>query len=642
MPSQSIAFIYKSLGCLHSLQPSPAEEKDGYSSPSVPALKPRGFVTWQTIQILLGPEEHVPFIQTALMEFRVVDPVTGLPFPKVLPKEAFPSKPDQHMIEWHEGVSDRLRIEAEDASERMALATRDARQHQSNNDDAVSISSTDERADAVRYFSNPQYRTKDGRPAIVRSFERAGPLVKQSGKAVALTVRNIASPYLWSNSSDKERDGRKDGRREDDKERIRRRSRDKRYDHDSPDGAQTPSGNRPTSSRAPSYRRYPSSHSHTAPHPDHNHQYPLPPRRSTRHRSPSTSPSDSDDARPRRRRPTSQSHSPNRRTPRRHKSHEPASSPREYFGHWDRPVRPHHSSDRSPSGSGRLHPSETRHASSGSGRRYSDDRAYSDDSPQRPMSGYFPSESPPFAARVARNQAQHASTAGGSAGRDRSHRRSIPHIASPLGPGPSNGPSSGSGASSGAGVGTAPPTAPAPTASPPPRGHPDVRSPRARPISGGPGVKFTDPFTGKESAPRRGSPAAPSSGSASGSGLGASSSGLGASGLAAATTYAPSPGSSPLPVPAPVQMPTSPPSIATASMNSALGSPPNQPLPPLQTQTQIPTMAMPMPDQRDGVAEPNTRSREEPSSERRPLPQRLVTPVGGVGGRRYPNESIWR
>ncbi|KAJ9636268.1 hypothetical protein H2199_007943 [Coniosporium tulheliwenetii] len=95
-PPQSMAFIYKSLGCLHSLQPAPTD--DGYGTPNIPALKKKGFVTWQTIQLLLGPEEHVPFLQNAVATLGIIDPSTGQAFPKLLPTESFP---ESRMRTWY-------------------------------------------------------------------------------------------------------------------------------------------------------------------------------------------------------------------------------------------------------------------------------------------------------------------------------------------------------------------------------------------------------------------------------------------------------------------------------------------------------------------------------------------------------------
>ncbi|KAI9721387.1 MAG: hypothetical protein M1828_005136 [Chrysothrix sp. TS-e1954] len=201
MPSQTIAVIYNSLNCLHSLQPDPAADGESYVAPTVPALKYSGFVTWQTIQILLGPEEHVPFIQNALQEFTVVDPVDGKPFPKLLPKEAFPSKPDPGMVAWHANVSERLRLDAQHPARQSLPSSSHHRNHSPAQDDRLSIATvSDEKADAANYFSNPHYKNREGRPTIVRTITKApgARVVMQSGKAVGTTLRNIASPHLWS------------------------------------------------------------------------------------------------------------------------------------------------------------------------------------------------------------------------------------------------------------------------------------------------------------------------------------------------------------------------------------------------------------------------------------------------------------
>lgn len=108
-PPASLSFIYQSMGCFHTLQP----EKDPYAPPSTPALTPQGFVRWQTVQLLLEPEEHVPFLQEAVKRFELVNPADGLLFPILLPKEALPSKPDVKMTEWHDTVSQKLMLEAQ-------------------------------------------------------------------------------------------------------------------------------------------------------------------------------------------------------------------------------------------------------------------------------------------------------------------------------------------------------------------------------------------------------------------------------------------------------------------------------------------------------------------------------------------------
>lgn len=101
--SPSLSFIYQSLGCFHSLQPS----TNAFEPPSIPALLPNGFVRWQTIQILLDPDEHSQYLQNAVAQWDIPDP-DGSTFPKSIPRDAFPSKPDSEMVRWHQEVSRRL------------------------------------------------------------------------------------------------------------------------------------------------------------------------------------------------------------------------------------------------------------------------------------------------------------------------------------------------------------------------------------------------------------------------------------------------------------------------------------------------------------------------------------------------------
>ncbi|KAJ5201428.1 uncharacterized protein N7498_006091 [Penicillium cinerascens] len=101
--TQSLSFIYQSLGCFHSLQPS----TNPYESPSIPSLLPNGFVRWQTIQLLMDPDEHARFLQEAVKQWDIVD-AQGQVFPKEIPRDAFPSEPDPEMMQWHEGVCRRL------------------------------------------------------------------------------------------------------------------------------------------------------------------------------------------------------------------------------------------------------------------------------------------------------------------------------------------------------------------------------------------------------------------------------------------------------------------------------------------------------------------------------------------------------
>ena len=110
----SLSFIYQSLGCFHTLEP----ERDPYTRPSTPALTPQGFVRWQTVQLLLEPGEHVPFLQNAVKRFGLINPADGAPFPSTLPKETLPVEPDADMIEWYATVSENLMLEAQASAAR--------------------------------------------------------------------------------------------------------------------------------------------------------------------------------------------------------------------------------------------------------------------------------------------------------------------------------------------------------------------------------------------------------------------------------------------------------------------------------------------------------------------------------------------
>ncbi|WEW58997.1 hypothetical protein PRK78_004465 [Emydomyces testavorans] len=103
-PSASLSFIYQKLGCFHSLQPI----CDAFEPPCIPALLPHGFVRWQTIQLLLCPEEHARFLQEAVRQFDIVNPATGEVFPKDIPRSVFPTEPDPEIVQWHDTVSKKL------------------------------------------------------------------------------------------------------------------------------------------------------------------------------------------------------------------------------------------------------------------------------------------------------------------------------------------------------------------------------------------------------------------------------------------------------------------------------------------------------------------------------------------------------
>ncbi|KAL1643170.1 Tricalbin-2 [Didymella pomorum] len=276
----SIAFIYRALGAFHSLQPSASD--DGYSSPAIPALKKQGFVTWQTIQLLLGPQEHVPFLQKSVEQFDVIDPDTKQPFLKLLPSKCFPAKPDEAMEEWYEGVAARLRKEA-DAE---ANGVRTDNEPRSSADLSGDGSSADERTGAFKYFEDPMYRKARPRPTYMRHVSKEQARANNDGPIAR--VRHMLNPW------------------------ARRRSLPPgRYEEDSlSDEDATPIAPNPN-------QRYPT------------HKRPHPPRRES---SLSTADSDSDPDQPPSR----------RRTPvlRHHRSHEQPVSPREYFPSYHEPYRP--------------------------------------------------------------------------------------------------------------------------------------------------------------------------------------------------------------------------------------------------------------------------------------------------------------
>lgn len=119
-PSPKLSSIYMTLGCSHSLQPTP---NDDFVPPSIPALTSRGFVIWQTIQLLLDPEEHVPYLQEAARIFPLINPENNQPFPREIPKEAFPAGPDKETVKWHDEMF------AKQSAKEAAADKKDASKH---------------------------------------------------------------------------------------------------------------------------------------------------------------------------------------------------------------------------------------------------------------------------------------------------------------------------------------------------------------------------------------------------------------------------------------------------------------------------------------------------------------------------------
>ncbi|KAI1101057.1 hypothetical protein F4804DRAFT_348006 [Jackrogersella minutella] len=107
-PHKSISYIWQALGVEHTLQPT----DNSFEPPAIPALTLRGWVRWETIQILLEPDEHAPFLQFAVRHWALINPDTGKPFPVDLPRDAFPAQCDPETDAWHKECARRLREEA--------------------------------------------------------------------------------------------------------------------------------------------------------------------------------------------------------------------------------------------------------------------------------------------------------------------------------------------------------------------------------------------------------------------------------------------------------------------------------------------------------------------------------------------------
>lgn len=149
--SQALSFIYQSVGCFHSLRPS----NNPYELPSVPSLLPLGFLRWQTIQILMDPDEHSRYLQNAVRQWDIVD-ANGDMFPKEIPRDAFPSEPDPEMLQWHEGVCRKLEYDFVKRQAHRASPPNFGAFHQY-------FSSKDSQPDEEDYFSPPPRRATSHR-----------------------------------------------------------------------------------------------------------------------------------------------------------------------------------------------------------------------------------------------------------------------------------------------------------------------------------------------------------------------------------------------------------------------------------------------------------------------------------------------
>ena len=159
-------------------------------------------MTWQTIQLLLGPEEHVPFLQNAVREFDIIDTATGAAFPKVLPKEAFPEHPNQEMLDWYDQVYEQLRADMQSSPDAQQRRSASSQSEMSSSD-----ASGDEKSFAASYFRNPMFRDTSGRPTVVRRFSRqpsahgTRQVLEDRSRAVMQSVRHFWSPHAMNRES---------------------------------------------------------------------------------------------------------------------------------------------------------------------------------------------------------------------------------------------------------------------------------------------------------------------------------------------------------------------------------------------------------------------------------------------------------
>ncbi|RMZ85909.1 hypothetical protein DV736_g6538, partial [Chaetothyriales sp. CBS 134916] len=103
-----ISYIYRTLGCRHSLQPTQSD----YETPSIPCLTDAGFARWQALQLLHCPEVAARTLQRAVEIYDVPRPDGGI-FPKVIPSKCFPTMPDEEFEKWYNGVMTRIDQESQ-------------------------------------------------------------------------------------------------------------------------------------------------------------------------------------------------------------------------------------------------------------------------------------------------------------------------------------------------------------------------------------------------------------------------------------------------------------------------------------------------------------------------------------------------
>ena len=154
--------MYQRIGCFHSLvQP----DNNPNAQPTVPVLSPKGFVRWQTFDLLRDPREHVPLLQTAVKRLRLVNSANGKLFPNFLPQEALPMKPDREILIWHEKVANQVYNSMSEAEKQESGPPRERAITDSDPESPTSSADTQSVIDAPSFSHSPRAAPQSPNPA---------------------------------------------------------------------------------------------------------------------------------------------------------------------------------------------------------------------------------------------------------------------------------------------------------------------------------------------------------------------------------------------------------------------------------------------------------------------------------------------
>lgn len=154
--------MYQRIGCFHYLvQP----DNNPNAQPTVPVLSPKGFVRWQTFDLLRDPREHVPLLQTAVKRLRLVNSANGKLFPSFLPQEALPMKPDREILIWHEKVANQVYNSMSEAEKQDSGPPREKAITDSDPESPTSSADTQSVIDAPSFSYSPRAAPRSPNPA---------------------------------------------------------------------------------------------------------------------------------------------------------------------------------------------------------------------------------------------------------------------------------------------------------------------------------------------------------------------------------------------------------------------------------------------------------------------------------------------